>query len=343
MPSAPPHRKAIRTEAKLNMEVTLTVAMYLIAICLVAACAASSFFSLAAYAVSRKRILAYLGVFSIAYAIEQAFILYNEYITQNLSPNVKWGAMEDPFYHILLGVILCQSIWLTILDFTDENRNRWVFGPAAGFLIMSTFFFVVPGIEDSMRKWILYSLRQFFFLGTSLYFWLKYLGIDSPVDKMRYRRKVPIMLTFTALTFLILLEDSAVMLFPRDPAQYDGFLMEFFYRRNIAEIILFLCIIGYAVSDAIHALELKRDRPPDSPELHQRQMREALPYFAKHYELSLREEEILGYMLDGMSNQQIAQLLQVTIGTVKTHTHHIFKKVGVPNRVDLTQKFWSES
>lgn len=57
------------------MEVALTVAMYLIAICLVTICAASSFFSFAAYAVSRKKTLAYLGTFSIVYAVEQAFIL----------------------------------------------------------------------------------------------------------------------------------------------------------------------------------------------------------------------------------------------------------------------------
>lgn len=325
------------------MEVALTVAMYLIAICLVAACAASSFFSFAAYAVSRKRILAYLGVFSFAYAVEQAFILYNEYITQNLPPDVEWEAMEDPFFHIALGVILCQSLWLTILNFTGEQRDRWKLGPAVAFVIVSIFFLGMPGIEDSVRKWIMYSLRQFFLLGASLYFWLQYLGVDSSVEKMRYRRKVPTMMAFTVLAILILLEDSAVMLFIPEPVHYSGPLFEFVYRRNIVEIVLFLCVIGYAVREAIHALELKRDRPPDSPEPHQRQMRETLPYFAKRYELSSREEEILGYMLDGMSNQQIAQLLQVTIGTVKTHTHHIFKKAGVTNRVDLVQKFWSES
>lgn len=328
---------------KSQKEIALTVALYLIAICLVAACAASSFFSFAAYAVSRKKTLAYLGAFFIAYAVEQSFILYNEYITQNLPFDEKWGAMEDPLSHIVLGVALCQPLWLAILDFTDENQNLWKLGPVAGFVVASIFFFTLPGIDEALRKWILYSLRQFFLLGASMYFWLRYRGVDSPVEKMRYRRKVLVMAVFTTLVILIFLEDTAVMLFVPEPVQYGAFLTEFLYRRNVLEIILCLCIIGYAVRASAHALELKRDRFPDSSEPHQRQMREALPYFSQHYGLSSREDEILGYMLDGMNNQQIAQLLQVSIGTVKTHTHHIFKKVGVPNRSDLTQKFWSES
>lgn len=321
----------------------MDIAMYLIAICLISTCTASSFFSFAAYGVSRKKTLAYLGAFSIAYTIEQTFILYNEYITQNIPFHAKWEAMEDPLPHILLGIALCQPLWLAMLDFTNENQRRWKIGPAIGYFAVSLFFFIAPNVDDAMRKWILYSLRQFFLLGISMYYWIRYLGVESTVEKTRYRRKMPVMAAFTALACCIFLEDTAIMLLIPNPIQNGGFLGEFLYRRNVTEIILAICTIGYAVYNSILALELKRDRPPESPKSHQRHMREALPYFSKHYGLSSREEEILGYMLDGMSNQQIAQLLQVTIGTVKTHTHHVFKKVGVSNRNDLAQKFWAES
>lgn len=317
--------------------------MYLIAICLVAVSAASSFFSFAAYAVSRKKSLAYFGAFSIACAVEQAFIFYNEYVNQNLPFDAEWEAMEDPLFHIALGAALCQPLWLAMLDFSNESRKQWRYGPIAGFALLSIFFFAVPGIDDAMRKWILYSLRQFFLLGVSLYFWLQYLGVDSDVEKTRYRSKAPGMAVFTALVLLVLVEDTAVMLLIPEPHRYDTFLIEFLYRRNILEIVLHLYIIGCAVVSSVHALELKRDRSPDASEPHQRQMREALPYFSKRYKMSAREEEILGYMLEGMNNQQIAQHLQVTIGTVKTHTHHIFKKSGVSNRAELSQKFWSEA
>jgi LuxR family transcriptional regulator, maltose regulon positive regulatory protein len=35
---------------------------------------------------------------------------------------------------------------------------------------------------------------------------------------------------------------------------------------------------------------------------------------------------------DGLSNQDIAARLYLTVGTVKSHVHHIFGKMGVENR-----------
>jgi len=45
--------------------------------------------------------------------------------------------------------------------------------------------------------------------------------------------------------------------------------------------------------------------------------------------LTLREFEILGLLAGGLSNQEIAQQLFLTVGTVKVHTHHIYAKLGV--------------
>lgn len=67
----------------------MAAATYSIAICLVAACIASSFVAISAYIASRKKTLAYLGTFSAIYGVEQALILYNEYLTQNLPFNAE--------------------------------------------------------------------------------------------------------------------------------------------------------------------------------------------------------------------------------------------------------------
>lgn len=320
----------------------MAAASYLIAICLVAVCVASSFISFAAFAVSRKKSLAYMGAFTLVYAVEQAFILYHEYISQNLPFDAEWGAMEDPFTHILLGAALCQPLWLVILDFVNEKRKVWVYGPITGFVIVSLFFFIVPGIDDAMRKWLLYSLRQFFWLGASLYFWLSYMGASSEVEKVRFKRKAPIMVVFTVLVTLIFLEDAIVMLVVAEPDPSQVFLTEFLYRRNVLEILLCLCIIGYAARSSVRALELKRGDAPATTDVRERQIQELAPYFAQRYGLSSREEEVLVLMLDGMDNQRIAQHFQVAVGTVKTHTHHIFKKAGVANRAELVEKFWSK-
>ena len=50
--------------------------------------------------------------------------------------------------------------------------------------------------------------------------------------------------------------------------------------------------------------------------------------------LSEREMEILNMVAAGESNQSIAKRLVITVGTVKSHIHHIFGKLGVRNRTE---------
>jgi len=52
--------------------------------------------------------------------------------------------------------------------------------------------------------------------------------------------------------------------------------------------------------------------------------------------LTPRETEVMGCVATGLSNQQIAEKLIVSEGTVKIHVHNIYRKLGINNRVDLT-------
>lgn len=48
--------------------------------------------------------------------------------------------------------------------------------------------------------------------------------------------------------------------------------------------------------------------------------------------LTQRELEVLGFISQGFSNQEIASQLVVEVGTVKNHVHSIIKKLNVNNR-----------
>jgi len=52
--------------------------------------------------------------------------------------------------------------------------------------------------------------------------------------------------------------------------------------------------------------------------------------------LTARETEVMQQVAGGLSNQQIAEKLIVSEGTVKIHVHNIYRKLGINNRVDLT-------
>jgi LuxR family transcriptional regulator, maltose regulon positive regulatory protein len=54
--------------------------------------------------------------------------------------------------------------------------------------------------------------------------------------------------------------------------------------------------------------------------------------------LSRRELEVLHLMCEGLSNREIANRLVLSVGTVKTHIHHIFGKMEVHDRPQAIAK-----
>ena len=52
--------------------------------------------------------------------------------------------------------------------------------------------------------------------------------------------------------------------------------------------------------------------------------------------LSRRETEIVKMVATGLRNKEIATKLSIGEGTVKTHLHTIYEKLGVHGRVELT-------
>jgi LuxR family maltose regulon positive regulatory protein len=54
--------------------------------------------------------------------------------------------------------------------------------------------------------------------------------------------------------------------------------------------------------------------------------------------MSGREVEVLRLLASGISNQEIAARLFVSLDTVKTHLKHIYGKLGVHNRARAVAK-----
>jgi len=54
--------------------------------------------------------------------------------------------------------------------------------------------------------------------------------------------------------------------------------------------------------------------------------------------LSAREREVLKLLLDGLTNQQIANSLELSVGTVKVHVRHILKKLDFDHRGEAIVK-----
>ena len=55
-------------------------------------------------------------------------------------------------------------------------------------------------------------------------------------------------------------------------------------------------------------------------------------------QLTARKMEVLRHIADGQTNQQIADDLIISVGTVKSYTSHIYGKLGVSNRTQAVAR-----
>ena len=53
------------------------------------------------------------------------------------------------------------------------------------------------------------------------------------------------------------------------------------------------------------------------------------------FSLSTREEDVLRLIVEGLSNSDIGERLDVSVSTVKKHVYNIFNKAGVYSRTQL--------
>lgn len=66
-------------------------------------------------------------------------------------------------------------------------------------------------------------------------------------------------------------------------------------------------------------------------------------FFAEHFGISSREIEIVAGVLDGLSNQAIAERLFISPRTVEKHLYNIYQKAGIKNRLQLFNLLRSDS
>jgi ATP/maltotriose-dependent transcriptional regulator MalT len=105
-----------------------------------------------------------------------------------------------------------------------------------------------------------------------------------------------------------------------------------YYNGNIFFALIFILVFftgnGFIPVYLNYSGELKRLVPEIKTTV-------SLEEFCKKFEVSPREKEIIAEICNGLSNQQIADKLFISLQTVKDHTHRIYGKIDVNSRVQL--------
>lgn len=62
-------------------------------------------------------------------------------------------------------------------------------------------------------------------------------------------------------------------------------------------------------------------------------------FLRKRYRLTVRELQIAQRICAGCNNEEIAEILDIRPGTVKTHLRNIYRKVWVKNKISMLLRF----
>jgi len=206
----------------------------------------------------------------------------------------------------------------------------------------------VPMLPDSaLMVWLYYFPYQLFTLYLSvngLYTIKKHANITEEIPFLKHYKKI--LFCTLLFSFFIVFEDTIVIF------NFDIYmdLLVKINNRSLTEDILSIIYAIFSIrylSDALKAntldyLPVIRDKEmsmlPETEPLFSLE-NDYFYRFSKAYNLTTREQDILSYLLEDKNNQEISDILYISIGTVKTHIHNIFQKAQVAKRTQLIQAY----
>lgn len=199
---------------------------------------------------------------------------------------------------------------------------------------------VIPLILDgAVMVWSYYLPYQLISIYIA-YSGLKHLKSNSDLFKefplMCIYKKI---LIYTFIFSVIIIIEDTLVIFSFDV--YSNLMVKI-NNRSISENILSIIYSIYAIKYCHISFNSSYNNLPltNSKSIHELNTNtDAIYKFSSFYNLTKREQEILIFLLDSKTNQEISDLLFISIGTTKTHIHNIFQKVDISKRNQLILKY----
>jgi DNA-binding CsgD family transcriptional regulator len=164
------------------------------------------------------------------------------------------------------------------------------------------FFSVFPAQD------ILFIIILVYSLGITLFFYRR-------IDNKEMKKIIIMVVSFLIFVFL----DTSVF-------SLKIYLSSFYSIRFWWNILFYTL---WNIVFIIYALRFFSFEPSNLMDIHPDES------FLKKYNFTAREQEILSIMIQGKSNQEIAEKFFISLKTVKNHIYNIYQKTGAKNRIEL--------
>lgn len=211
-------------------------------------------------------------------------------------------------------------LWLAT-RLADKKMTKLHYGFLIGLAIWLSSVPILP--NSAMKVWLYYLPNQLLLFYVGLYLFRQPKSEELTPVTNKYIRDVRWLAVISAIAILI--EDSFVIF---NVDEYSSLAIKIF-NRNVCEdlfsIIICLIILRYFLRDRQQLATLVSETRAEKTA-------SCLADFCRQYQFTQRETEIFTLLLEHKQNQEIADSLFLSIGTVKTHVHNIFIKLEIKKR-----------
>lgn len=329
-----------------NMEST----MFYLGMGMIIACALALSPALLLYVKTKKNLHLYICLLLANYLIELVELLYIARFC--LPEDIRYfNLIHFPVLRIFTTVSILLLDLLILLQIMNLKFHKSCLLFFAAVALFCAYIAWLP--QTLLTIWLFYLPRQIGHFGYGIFFLIRRgLEKDEAVRK-RMERCSFLVLGVFLLSVSILLEDS--LLISHIQTYFTDMLSV--TERNFSENILWLFIMlcsmvycvreleqggtsaavsgsapvpgGMRVSDSMPAPEAAQETAPEAARFGY------LAAVSEEYKFTPREIQILDCILQYKTTAEICEELNISTGTVKTHTHNIYMKVNVKSRQEL--------
>jgi len=274
------------------------------------------------YDVPYLRFLFYYLIFIFAFGV---YGVWGQFVIAFIaSPDLSAEAVSAiSIISLLFGLPFLVFAWLMLLRFSAGVAGRSFSGLFSTLFIIVNFCIIIllGVLTQEQKSTTALSFFKFYYSGASLlYFLLSSIVIFYPsriIPPLNINDRIRIAAIYiTGITAQVL----SIFLIEKDIIM--ALVFAFLLFGSASAIPVFL---NYFVVFRI----TQRSATP---------AKENIQDFFEKFEISAREADIVKEICQGLSNQEIADKLFISLQTVKDHTHRIYIKTNVRNRMQLMNK-----
>lgn len=323
------------------------------------------------YIKSKRKPYLYIALLLLLFILDNTVVYMTEFL-KNFSTQYDSSFMNVPAFKTII-VLTTAYLYYTINNEILQVKRKY--SDYVVLLAFAIYLLFIPMFPNGALKIWLYYLPAQLYLGflslSSLKQIKKEPNFYSDIFYLKYKKLLQLSLLFS---IFILIEDT-IVIFNYD--NYSSILVKI-NNRSLTQDLLSMIYASIAIVHSFHyfssGTNLKNNSITDSSfhkdkaekekyrengsvsmnktilstitNFEERNIKnnyqEPKELFCEKYQFTNREKDIFHEMLKANNNEEISEDLFISIGTVKTHSHNIYKKVGVNKRTQLVQVYHEE-